>query len=258
VGGGPTGVEFAGALAELLRGPLRRDYPGQDFRQAQVVLLEAAETLLAGLPERLGRYALERLRGMGVDVRLRATVSQVDADSVRLADGQRLPTETVIWTAGVRGEPSVAGWGLGTDRVGRVVALPSLQLADHPEVYVIGDLARVEEGGRALPMIAPVAIQQGTTAAENIRRHFAGAAPMAFHYRDRGMMATIGRDAAVANVWGLTFTGFPAWLVWLGVHLFKLIGFRNRLFVLTNWAWDYFLFERTVRLILPAASCREP
>lgn len=257
VGGGPTGVEFAGALAELLRGPLRRDYPGPDFRQARVVLLEAAETLLAGLPERLGRYALGRLRGMGVDVRLRATVSQVDIDSLRLADGQRLPTETVIWTAGVRGEPSAEGWGLGRDPAGRVAPLPSVQLADHPEVYVIGDLARVEEGGRPLPMIAPVAIQEGATAAENIRRQIAGAAPLAFHHRDRGMMATIGRNAAVASVAGLTFTGFPAWLVWLGVHLFKLIGFRNRLFVLTNWAWDYFLFERTVRLILPAASCRE-
>jgi NADH dehydrogenase len=258
VGGGPTGVEFAGALAELLRGPLRRDYPGLDFREAQVMLLEAAATLLAGLPERLGRYALDRLRDMGVEVRLGATVSQVDIDSVRLSDGQRIPTETIIWTAGVRGEPSVAGWGLGADRAGRIVALPSLQVADHPEVYVIGDLARVEEGGRPLPMIAPVAIQQGVTAAENIRRQWVGAAPLAFHYRDRGMMATIGRNAAVAHLAGRTFTGFPAWLVWLGVHLFKLIGFRNRLFVLTNWAWDYFLFERTVRLILPAASCREP
>jgi NADH:quinone reductase (non-electrogenic) len=258
VGGGPTGAEFAGALAELLRGPLPRDYPGLDFREAQVLLLEAAEMLLAGLPERLGRYALDRLRAMGVNVRLRATVSQVDAGAVRLSDGTCLPTETVIWTAGVRGEPSAAGWGLPTDRAGRVAPLPTLQVAGHPEVYVIGDLARVEKDGRPLPMIAPVAIQQGETAAENIRRQWTGEAPRTFHYRDRGMMATIGRNAAVAHLAGRTFTGFPAWLLWLGVHLLKLIGFRNRLFVLTNWAWDYFLFERTVRLILPAASCREP
>ena len=257
VGGGPTGVEFAGALAELLRGPLRRDHAQLDFREARVVLLEARDTLLPGLPERLGHYALQRLRAMGVEVRVSAVVSQIEAESVRLKDVTVLPTETVVWTAGVRGEPAAGAWGLPTDPNGRVLVLPTLEVSGAPGVYVVGDVALLEDARHPLPMIAPVAIQQGAAAAENIRRREAGQDPLPFRYQDRGMMATIGRNAAVAYLAGRTFTGFPAWLVWLGVHLYNLIGFRNRLFVLINWAWDYFLYERTVRLILPSSSCRE-
>lgn len=257
VGGGPTGVEFAGALAELLRGPLRRDHPQLDFREARVTLIEARDALLPTLPQVLARYALERLRTMEVDVRLNAAVSEISAQAVHLKDGTVVPTETVVWTAGVRGDPAAGAWGLPADASGRVTVLPTLQVSGFPQVFVVGDLARSQEAGAALPMIAPVAIQQGTAAAWNIRRIEKGEEPRPFHYRDRGMMATIGRNAAVAYLGGRSFTGFPAWLVWLGVHLYKLIGFRNRLFVLINWAWDYFLFERTVRLILPSASCRD-
>jgi len=257
VGGGPTGVEFAGALAELLRGPLRRDHPHLDFREARVTLLEARDALLPTLPQVLARYALERLRTMEVEVRLNAAVSEISAQAVHLKDGTVVPTETVVWTAGVRGDPAAGAWGLPADASGRVTVLPTLQVSGFPRVFVIGDLARSQEAGATLPMIAPVAIQQGTLAARNIRRQEAGEEPLPFRYRDRGMMATIGRNAAVAYLGGRSFTGFPAWLVWLGVHLYKLIGFRNRLFVLINWAWDYFLFERTVRLILPSASCRD-
>ncbi len=252
VGGGPTGVEFAGALAELLRRPLVRDFPRLDFREARVVLLEAAESLLPGLPERLRAYALARLRRMGVEVLLKAAVDRVTAQAAHLKDGSVLPSETVVWTAGVRGHPLAETWGLPTVRSGRVATLPTLQVQDYPEIYVIGDLANFEEGGRPLPMIAPVAIQQGRAAAENIKRQISGQAPVPFHYRDRGTMATIGRNAAVAYLAGKAFTGFPAWLIWLGVHLFNLIGFRNRLIVLINWAWDYFLYERAVRLVLPS------
>jgi NADH dehydrogenase len=258
VGGGPTGVEFAGALAELLRGPLRKDYSKLSLSESKVILLEAAESLLSGLPRRLAHYALGRLRRMGVEVRLNAAVSAIEPDAVHLKDGTVVPAETVVWTAGVRGEHSAAAWGLPLDRSGRVPVDPTLQLAGHPEVYIVGDLARFEQNGRPLPMIAPVAIQQATTAARNIRRQFSGRPLMPFRFRDPGMMATIGRNAAVAHFAGLAFTGFPAWLAWLGVHLVKLIGFRNRLMVLTNWAWDYFLYERAVRLILPTASCHEP
>lgn len=258
VGGGPTGVEFAGALAELLRGPLRKDFSKLGLSDSKVILLEAAGGLLGGLPKRLAVYALERLRRMGVDVRLNAAVSRIEADAVHLKDGTVVPAETVVWTAGVRGERSAAGWGLPVDRSGRVRVEPTLQLSGRPEVYAVGDLARFEQDGRPLPMVAPVATQQATTAARNIRRQSSGQPLMPFRFRDPGMMATIGRNAAVAHFAGLAITGFPAWLAWLGVHLVKLIGFRNRLMVLTNWAWDYFLYERAVRLILPTASCHGP
>jgi NADH dehydrogenase len=258
VGGGPTGVEFAGALAELLRGPLRKDYSNLGLRDSKVILLEAAGSLLGGLPRSLAVYALARLRRMDVDVRLNAAVSRIEPDAVHLRDGTVVPAETVVWTAGVRGERSAAAWGLPVDRSGRVPIEPTLQLAGHPEVYAVGDLARFEQDGRPLPMVAPVAMQQATTAARNVRRQASGQALMPFRFRDPGMMATIGRNAAVAHFAGLAITGFPAWLVWLGVHLVKLIGFRNRLMVLTNWAWDYFLYERAVRLILPTSSCHEP
>ena len=258
VGGGPTGVEFAGALAELLRGPLRKDYSKLGLSDSKVALFEAAESLLVGLPKRLGDYAFDRLRRMGVEVRLSATVSRIEPDALHLKDGQVVPAGTVVWTAGVRGERSAAAWGLPVDRGGRVPVEATLQLAGHPEIYVLGDLARFEQDGRPLPMVASVAIQQATTAARNIHRQSTKQPLLPFRFRDPGMMATIGRNAAVAHFAGLSITGFPAWLAWLGVHLVKLIGFRNRLMVLTNWAWDYFLYERAVRLILPTASCHEP
>ncbi|MDR7418192.1 MAG: NAD(P)/FAD-dependent oxidoreductase [Armatimonadota bacterium] len=256
VGGGPTGVEFAGALAELIRGPLVKDYPGLDFQEVRVVLLEAVERLLPGLPDRLQAYALSRLRQMGVDVRVRAAVGEIRREAVCLRDGTIIPARTVVWTAGVRGEPLAQAWGLPTSRAGRVTVLPTLQVPDHPDVYVVGDLAHVEQDGRPLPMIAPVAIQQGEAAGRNVARQLRGEAPLEFRYRDRGAMAVIGRNAAVAHVWGRGFTGFPAWVLWLGVHLVNLIGFRNRLVVLINWAWDYFFYERAVRLILTAEETR--
>jgi NADH dehydrogenase len=252
VGGGPTGVEFAGALVELIRGPLAKDFRRLDFRQVRVVLLEAANHLLSGLPERLGLYARNRLLQMGVDVRLQTTVQEITQRSVMLKDGGVLPTETVVWTAGVRGDPLAQFIQLPTTRNGRVFVQPTLQLAHYPEVYVIGDLVQGEQNGHPLPMLAPVAMQQGTMAAQNIIRQVAGVDPLPFRYRDPGTMVTIGRNAAVVSLHGRTFTGFPAWVVWLSVHLFKLIGFRNRLLVLINWAWDYFFYERAVRLILPS------
>lgn len=252
IGGGPTGVEFAGALAELVWGPLVRDFPALDPADVSVILIEAMDGLLPGLPLRLSRYAARRLRRMGVDVRLGAAVTQVAENAVALRDGAVIPTETVVWTAGVRGVPAVEAWGLPVARAGRVAVLPTLQLPEHPEVYVAGDLAYGEADGRPLPQIAPVATQQGEAAARNVLRQIRGKEPVPFRYRDRGTMVTIGRNAAVAQVWGLPFTGFPAWVVWLSVHLVNLIGFRNRLLVLAGWAWDYFFYERAVRLIFPA------
>jgi NADH dehydrogenase len=256
VGGGPTGVEFAGALSELVGGPLRRDYRALDFREVSIVLLETADTLLPGLPVRLGDYARARLAGMGVDVRLRTPVMQIAVDALTLSDGCILPAATAVWTAGVRAGLDAARWGLPAGRKGQVPVMPTLQIAAYPDVYAIGDLAQVADTARPLPMLAPVAIQQGAAAVRSIRLRLEGRAPVPFIYKEAGTLATIGRNAAVAELGGRAFTGFPAWVLWLCVHLIQLIGYRNRLFVLINWARDYFLSDRPVRLILPSSDAR--
>ena len=253
VGGGPTGVEFSGALAELIQGPLRKDIRTLDIDEARVVLVEAGDALISGLPKKLQDYTLRRLANRKVDVRLSTIVSEVAPDAVRFADETVVPTETVVWTAGVRGGESESTWGLPVGRAGRIPVLPTLQVEDRPEVYVIGDLAYIESAETPPLMVAPVALQQGEAAARNILRTLAGEAPLPFHYRNKGTMAVIGRNAAVAHVfnrWQLT--GFLAWVSWLLVHLYELIGFRNRLAVLTNWGWDYVFLDRVVRLIFPS------
>ncbi len=258
VGGGSTGVEFAGALAELIYGPMRRDYRNLDFKKVKIILLEAGERLLSNLPDRLGDYALERLNRMGVEVRFNSKVSEVRPDEVKLVDGSVIQAYTVVWTAGVRGEPVLTDLELPTNPNGRVAVLNTLQIPDHPNVYAVGDLAYSEEDGHPLPMVAPVAIQQGVAAGKNIARQISGKPPVPFHYRDRGIMAVIGRRAAVAYLFNrFCFTGFLAWIIWLGIHLLSLIGFRNRLLVLTNWAWDYIFYERVVCFILPAKPLLE-
>lgn len=257
VGGGPTGVEYAGALVELFKGPMVKDHPRISAGDAQVVLVEALEHLLSGMSGRLGDYALRRLRKMGVDVRLGAKVAEVTARSVHLEDGSEIPAETVVWTAGVQGEPAASRWGLPTAKGGRIPVRETLQVEGRPRVYVIGDSASVSSDGEPLPMVAPVATQQGEHAAGNILRQVEGRELEPFEYRDKGMLATIGRRSAVAEVFGRTFTGFYAWVLWLLVHIVKLIGFRNRLVVLINWTWDYFFFERAVRLILPLREARQ-
>ncbi|TVR61142.1 MAG: NAD(P)/FAD-dependent oxidoreductase [Gemmatimonadales bacterium] len=259
VGGGPTGVEFSGALAELVHGPLRRDYPMLDLHRdgdgARIVLLEAMDQVLGGMPEELSDYALERLTERGVEVRLDAAVSRVEADRVVLQDGDDLPTSTVIWTAGVQGEPGPERWGLPMGRQGRVRVRPTLQVEGFDRIWVAGDLAWLEDDeGRPLPGVAPVALQQGSHVARNLARITQGTPLEAFRYRDPGMLAVVGRNAAVAHVGGRSIQGFPAWVLWLVIHVAKLIGFRNRLLVLVNWAWNYLFFRRAVRLILPYAK----
>jgi NADH dehydrogenase len=251
VGGGPTGVEFAGALSELIRGPLARDFPSLDLSESKVILVEASNSLLGGFPQHLGMYGARRLRQMGVEVRFDATVTAVGPHSVAFASGEAIESATVVWTAGVRGDPALERWGLPTTRDGRVPVDDTLHVPGDPHVYVIGDSAYVEQAGRALPMLAPVAIQQGEAAADNILRAASAKPARVFRYRDKGTMATIGRNAAVAVLAGHAFSGFSAWIIWLAIHITSLIGFRNRLLVLTNWAWDYLFFERGVRLIDP-------
>ncbi|MDH3206048.1 MAG: NAD(P)/FAD-dependent oxidoreductase [Gemmatimonadota bacterium] len=252
VGGGPTGVEYAGALSELIFGPLLEDFPGVDRDEVRIELVEASGALLGGMPEQLGRYAGERLTKRRVGVRLGTAVGVVEKDAVRLSGGEILPTETVVWTAGVRGEPRAAAWGLPVGPAGRVPVTPFLHLEERSEVFVIGDLAYLEDGeGRALPQVAQVAIQQGRRVAANVRAN-AGGRPMApFTYRDPGMLAVIGRNAAVAHVFGFALKGWTAWFLWLGIHISWLIGFRNRALVLLNWGWNYVRYRRAVRLILP-------
>lgn len=251
VGGGPTGVEFAGAMAELIKSSLRRDYPTLDTHQTRVVLIEAGDHLLAGFSEGLDQYARTRLKKMGVEVMVKSPVVEIGPASLRFAGGEILPAGTITWTAGVQGFQGAKEWGLPTARNGQVEVLPSLQVPDHPEVYVAGDLARFNTGEQPLPMVAQVAIQQGQSAARNILLQTEGLTPQPFQYHDRGMLAVIGRNSAAAIIWGREWTGFIAWIIWLSVHIAYLIGFRNRLLVLINWAWDYFASQRNVDLMIP-------
>jgi NADH dehydrogenase len=249
VGGGPTGVEMAGALSELIRLVLVKDYRRLDLKDVRILLLEAGNRLLAGFPERLSEAAASTLWKKHVEVRHGALVTGFDGRAATLKSGEVVPARTLIWAAGVQAAPLAKALGVPTAHLGRVKVEPTLQLAGHPEVFVIGDAAYLEAQGPSLPMMAPVAIQMGETVARSIRRLLAGDQAVPFVYKDPGSLATIGRNAAVARIHGVSFTGFPAWVVWLVVHIIQLIGFRNRLFVLTNWAWDYFFYDRAVRLI---------
>jgi NADH dehydrogenase len=252
VGGGATGVEYAGALSELIHGPIVNDYRNINFRSVRIILLEGTDTLVGSMPSSIRTYTVERLGKMGVEVRLKTKVAKVTPDAVIFNDGETIPTQTVVWTAGVRGEPlaSLSGIPAGSDE--RVSVLPTLQIPTHPEIYVVGDLARIDVNGQTLPMVAQVAIQSAVAAAQNIGRQIDGHEPLPFRYRDRGSMITIGRNTAGVAIGSRTYTGFFAWLIWLIIHLFNLIGFRNRIMVLINWAWDYLLYERAVRFVFPS------
>jgi NADH:ubiquinone reductase (H+-translocating) len=251
VGGGPTGVELSGAFAELIRHVLRKDYPMLDVAQARVLLIEAGDRILASFPERLQRSARKRLEKMGVEVKLRTAVAAVDGDIVTFKDGTQINSSTVVWAAGVRAAELVDALGLALGRSARVKVTPELNLPDRPEVFVIGDMAYLEDSksGQAYPMVAQVAMQMGTQAARNILAQIEDRPLAAFHYFDKGQMATIGRRAAVFDAFGIRLSGFLAWVGWLFVHIIYLIGFRNRLVVLTNWAYNYFTYDRAVRLI---------
>ncbi len=251
VGGGPTGVESAGALSELIRLVLTKDYRGMNFKEARVILLEATDKLLSALPEQLREAAAEALWNKKVEVRFGAAVADFDGQRVSLKGGEIIPAHTLIWAAGVKAASLVDTLGVKQGRLGRVVVTPALQLPDHPGAFVIGDAAYLESDGQPLPMLAPVAVQQADVAAGNIQRILAGQPSVEFVYKDPGSLATIGRNQAVAQLGKLQFRGFIAWVLWLVVHIIQLIGFRNRLVVLINWAWDYLFYDRAVRLISP-------
>ncbi|MEW6284219.1 MAG: NAD(P)/FAD-dependent oxidoreductase [Candidatus Eremiobacterota bacterium] len=247
VGGGPTGVELAGAFAELRRNVLRWDYDNIRAEEARVVLIEAGPRLLAGYSERLSRKAEAHLASLGVEVRVGERVTDVQSHRVRTQQGE-IAAQTIVWTAGVRGTEMTARLGFDLDRVGRVSLGSDLKLCDR--VYCAGDMAHVDQDGKPLPGVAPVAMGEGAHAAGNVLREMAGQPPLPFRYRFREDIATLGRSAAVFQ-WGrVELTGFPAWFAWLWLHLWRIADLQNRLLVFSRWTWAYFAWKWGVRLIL--------
>ena len=250
VGGGPTGVETAGALAELISHVMVKDYPEMSLSDARVLLLEATEHLITAYPDELRKATRNLLEKKNVEVLVNTKLASYNGQRVTLGDGRQIPTHTLVWTAGVKAAEVVDHLGVEQAGAGRVRVESTLQLPQHPEVFVIGDAAYLENGnGKPLPMLSTVALQEGKVTAQNIQRILKGQSPEPFHYKDPGLLATIGRNAAVARIWGISFSGFIAWVIWVFLHIYRLIGFRNRVLVMVNWAWDYIFYENQVRLI---------
>ena len=249
IGGGPTGVELAGSLAEIARHTLAPEFRRSNPRQARVLLIEAGERVLSNLSPRLSGRAAAQLARLGVTVRTGRAVTAIESDNVELGE-ERIPAQTILWAAGVSASPLGRILGTPLDRSGRVLVQPDLSLPGNPEVFIVGDLASVSCDGRAVPGIAPAAKQMGAHAAACISASLAGRQRTAFRYRDYGTLATIGRRAAVVDIHGHELSGTLAWLFWLAAHIFFLIGFRNRLVVLIDWAWAYFSYDRSARIVV--------
>jgi NADH dehydrogenase len=258
IGGGPTGVELAGALAELSKFVLERDFRHIDPTEARVLLVEGGPRILPSFPEDLAESAASQLRELGVEVRAGAKVTSIEPGLVRLGD-EVIPCSVALWAAGVRAVPMTAWLGAPLDPLGRVKVDPDLRVPGQPRVFVIGDAARLDgPDGKPLPGVSPVAMQQARTVAKSIRRLIVGRDPLVFHYFDKGSMATIGRRRAIAQVQRMHMSGFLAWLAWLVVHIWYLVGFRNRLVVMITWAWSYFTYRRGARLIVGRAPVQLP
>jgi NADH:ubiquinone reductase (H+-translocating) len=258
VGGGPTGVEMAGALSELIAVNLTRDFHHLDLSKAQVVLVEMTDRLLPGFSRRSQDKAYQTLRAKGVQIRFGTTLAEVTGGGATLKDGSTIAASTVIWTAGVQANPIAAAFPGAKGKGGSIRVQPDLSLADHPEVFVVGDLAAgTGRKGEPLPQLAQVAIQGGRHAAKAVRHRIAERPVGPFRYHNHGIMATIGRRSAVAEIpGGIRLSGTPGWMAWLAVHLLFLIGFRNRLVVLVNWTWNYLTWDRASRVILEEVGSR--
>ena len=249
VGGGPTGVELAGTLAEIARRVLANEFRSIDPKRTRILLLEGGPRILPAYPEDLSQSAVDQLQRLGVEVQTSSLVTGIEPGAVRMGEA-RMPAAVILWAAGVAASPLGKKLGVPVDRAGRVLVNPDLSIAGHPEVFVIGDLATLKDDhGKLLPGVAPVAMQEGTATAKNIQRDLRHEPRQNFHYVDKGSLATIGRAAAVADFGKFHVSGFIAWLSWLFIHIFFLIGFRNRIIVLIQWAWSYFTYERGARLI---------
>jgi NADH:quinone reductase (non-electrogenic) len=250
VGGGPTGVETAGALAELINHVMVKDFTNLNLNEARVILLEANDHLITPYPHQLRHATFDLLRREHVEILLNTKLADFQGQTVTLDDGRQIATHTLIWTAGIKAAPILDSLGVERAGAGRVRVTPTLQLPEHPDVFVLGDAAHLLDGnGQPLPMLSTVAIQQGKGTARNIERVINGKRLQPFHYKDLGLLATIGRNAAVARIWGISFSGFIAWVIWVFLHIYRLIGFRNRTLVFVNWAWDYIFYENQIRLI---------
>jgi NADH:quinone reductase (non-electrogenic) len=248
VGAGPTGVELAGTLAEVSRQTLARDFRHVNTASARVILIEASPRVLGSYTDELSDSARLQLEKLGVAVWTGMQVTSVDADGICIGP-ERIHTKTVVWAAGVTGSPLARTLGVPLDRAGRVLVEADLTIPGHDDIYVIGDLAHVKHEGTLVPGVAPAAMQAGRQTANNVIRTMQGQPRLPFRYRDKGMLATIGRGAAVAKIGPIKASGYFAWLLWLFVHIFFLIGFRNRLIVMIHWAWSYATFDRGARLI---------
>jgi NADH dehydrogenase len=257
IGGGPTGVELAGTLAEIARHTLPREFRRADVRSACVHLVEAGPRVLSAMPPELSEKTRRQLHKLGVEVHTGKPVTAIDADGVTMGDS-RIESRTVLWAAGVAASPLGRQLGAELDRAGRVVVAPDLSIPGHPEVFVVGDLASVKHEGKPVPGVAPAAKQMGAHAAAAIRSRLRGAASTPFRYRDYGNLATIGRMAAVVHYGKLKLSGLLAWWFWLVAHLFFLIGFRNRIIVLVNWGWSYWTYQRHARIIVGRAPPDTP
>lgn len=258
VGGGATGLETAGALYELYNHVLAREYNASPKIRARVILVEATNTLLSPYPQRLREAAQRQLEGLGVEVMLGQRVEQVEADRIRLSSGETIRTHTLVWAAGVKGSPLARMLGVPLAAGERVPVQPTLEVIGLEGVYAVGDIVHLDAGGgQPYPQVIPVAQQQGQHAAQNIARRLDQQAETPFVYRDRGIMATIGRRRAVAwPFYKVQLTGFVAWLTWLALHLIWLMGFRNRLTVFVNWVWNYLTYDRSVRIIVNVQDTR--
>ena len=249
IGAGPTGVELAGTLAEIARHALNHEFRNIDPRQSHILLIEGGPRVLPSYSAELSRKAEDQLRRLGVKVRTSHMVTGVEPGAV-LIGSEKIPSSVILWAAGVAASPLGRKLGVPVDRAGRVLVQPDLSIPQHPEVFVIGDLAALKDkSGKLLPGVAPVAIQQGDWVAETISRDLEKQPRRDFHYHDKGSLATIGRAAAIAQFGKFEISGYFAWLAWLFIHIFFLIGFRNRLIVMFQWAWSYLTYERGARLI---------
>ena len=257
VGGGPTGVEFSGALSELIRGVLTRDFPSVYIRETRILLVEAAPHLIGAFLPSLRESARQTLARRGVEVLVNRQVKAIGEDYIELSDSWRINVGTIVWTAGVRAGDIAAALPSERGRGGTVKVDTSLRLPGHPEVFVIGDLAAVMQNGEQLPQLIPPAMQEAKYVARAILRTLAGEQPEPFRYVDPGMMATIGRNAGVAEIGPIRLSGFAGWILWLAFHLIQIVTFRSKLVVLVNWAWNYLFLDRPVRLLVRADGPRE-